>query len=238
MGSSYVGRHRTAVSSRALSSVLRRPAAVVAVAGLGTVSGAGSGVLFGGGPQTVSSSATAAELSNGTGLTTGSAAAAASAAHAEAGRLLRARTAQAAAASRSALRVSATSRLTSVVVRHVATVADARMKAAARANRALLSANPRVLGQALAAGHGWHGEQFSCLNKLWTKESQWTVKATNPSSGAYGIPQSLPAGKMASAGADWRTNPATQIRWGLTYIKDRYGSPCRAWAHSQATNWY
>jgi hypothetical protein len=70
------------------------------------------------------------------------------------------------------------------------------------------------------------------------KESGWNHTAMNPSSGAYGIPQSLPGTKMATAGADWQTNPATQISWGLGYISGRYGSPCNAWAHSQAVNWY
>jgi hypothetical protein len=88
----------------------------------------------------------------------------------------------------------------------------------------------------LAAGHNL--QQFACLEKLWTKESQWNAKARNPSSGAYGIPQSLPASKMASAGSDYLTNPATQIKWGLGYIKDRYGTPCAAWNHSQAKGWY
>ncbi|TAL11978.1 MAG: hypothetical protein EPN99_17185, partial [Frankiales bacterium] len=81
-------------------------------------------------------------------------------------------------------------------------------------------------------------DQFGCLDRLWQKESGWRVRATNPSSGAYGIPQALPAGKMASAGSDWRTSARTQIRWGLGYIDDRYGSPCGAWAHSRAHNWY
>lgn len=80
--------------------------------------------------------------------------------------------------------------------------------------------------------------QWSCLNSLWQKESNWRHTATNPSSGAYGIPQSLPGSKMASAGSDWRTNPRTQIRWGLSYIKSRYGSPCGAWSHSQQKGWY
>jgi hypothetical protein len=80
--------------------------------------------------------------------------------------------------------------------------------------------------------------QFSCLDKLWTLESGWSVTETNSSSGAYGIPQSLPGSKMASAGADWRTNPYTQIDWGLGYIHSRYGTPCAAWAHSLAHNWY
>ena len=74
--------------------------------------------------------------------------------------------------------------------------------------------------------------------RLWQKESNWRYTARNPSSGAYGIPQSLPGSKMASAGADWQTNPATQIKWGLGYIAARYGTPCSAWAHSQQVNWY
>lgn len=80
--------------------------------------------------------------------------------------------------------------------------------------------------------------EFQCLDKLWTKESSWDYTATNASSGAYGIPQALPGSKMASAGSDWKTNPQTQINWGLNYIKGRYGSPCAAWAHSQSVNWY
>lgn len=79
--------------------------------------------------------------------------------------------------------------------------------------------------------------QFSCLDSLWTKESGWRVNAYN-SSGAYGIPQSLPASKMASEGADYLTNPITQVNWGLSYIQSVYGTPCGAWAHSVAYNWY
>lgn len=85
---------------------------------------------------------------------------------------------------------------------------------------------------------GWDGSEFSCLVSLWNKESGWNHGAQNPSSGAYGIPQALPGNKMASAGSDWATNPATQISWGLGYIEDRYGSPCGAWGHSEAKNWY
>ena len=73
---------------------------------------------------------------------------------------------------------------------------------------------------------------------LWTRESSWRADAYNASSGAYGIPQSLPGSKMAAAGADWRTNAATQIEWGLSYIAGRYGAPCGAWAHSEQFNWY
>lgn len=81
-------------------------------------------------------------------------------------------------------------------------------------------------------------EQFQCLNLLWEKESNWNHTAMNPSSGAYGIPQSLPGHKMASAGSDWQTNPYTQVNWGISYISGRHGTPCAAWAHSQQHNWY
>ncbi|ACL40036.1 membrane-bound transglycosylase [Pseudarthrobacter chlorophenolicus A6] len=86
--------------------------------------------------------------------------------------------------------------------------------------------------------YGWGQDQFLCLAQLWTKESNWQTTATNPYSGAYGIPQALPPGKYASAGSDWLTSYRTQIEWGLGYIRDRYGSPCRAWSHSMANNWY
>lgn len=80
--------------------------------------------------------------------------------------------------------------------------------------------------------------QWPCLNQLWIRESNWRYRATNPYSGAYGIPQSLPASKMRSAGADWRTNPYTQVKWGLRYIKSRYGTPCGAWRHWRSHHWY
>ncbi|WP_124038998.1 G5 domain-containing protein [Neoactinobaculum massilliense] len=94
------------------------------------------------------------------------------------------------------------------------------------------------IAQGMLSSYGWSQSQFACLDKLWTRESGWNASARNASSGAYGIPQALPGTKMASAGADWATNPATQIRWGLSYIQGRYGSPCNAWAHSQSTGWY
>ena len=96
----------------------------------------------------------------------------------------------------------------------------------------------RSIARGMVAAQGWSSSEFACLDRLWQKESGWRVTARNPSSGAYGIPQALPASKMASAGADWRTNPTTQIEWGLDYIEGRYGSPCGAWAHFQARNWY
>jgi hypothetical protein len=98
--------------------------------------------------------------------------------------------------------------------------------------------DPRVIAQALLAEYGWSVDQFGCLDSLWTRESNWRVNADNPSSSAYGIPQALPGSKMSSAGPDWASNPVTQIRWGLGYIADRYGSPCGAWSHSQGHGWY
>lgn len=121
-------------------------------------------------------------------------------------------------------------------------VASARsaMTASRSKARVVKKANesPRQTGRRLASAKGWGGQQFACLDKLWTKESDWTVTADNPTSDAYGIPQALPGSKMASAGAGWRNDAETQIRWGLSYIDDVYGTPCSAWAHSRATNWY
>ncbi|MDH2389459.1 MULTISPECIES: transglycosylase SLT domain-containing protein [Streptomyces] len=80
--------------------------------------------------------------------------------------------------------------------------------------------------------------QFKCFSNIVERESGWDHTATNPSSGAYGLVQALPASKMASAGSDWKTNPKTQIKWGLDYMNDRYGSPCGAWKFWQANHWY
>ncbi|MFG2757470.1 transglycosylase SLT domain-containing protein [Streptomyces wuyuanensis] len=82
------------------------------------------------------------------------------------------------------------------------------------------------------------GDQFQCFSNIVDHESSWNYRAQNPSSGAYGLVQALPGSKMASAGADWQTNPATQIKWGLNYMNDRYGSPCGAWSFWQANHWY
>lgn len=99
-------------------------------------------------------------------------------------------------------------------------------------------ADAQATARSMLGGYGWGDDQFSCLVSLWHKESGWRYNAYNASSGATGIPQALPGSKMASAGADWQTNPATQIRWGLGYIQGRYGSPCGAWSHSQSVGWY
>jgi len=96
----------------------------------------------------------------------------------------------------------------------------------------------QAIAAQMIAARGWSTSEYNCLYALWAKESGWNVYAHNKSSGAYGIPQALPGSKMASAGADWATNPATQITWGLNYITGRYGTPCGAWAHSQRVGWY
>jgi hypothetical protein len=96
----------------------------------------------------------------------------------------------------------------------------------------------KAIAYRLITQRSWPVTQFRCLDSLWTRESNWNHRAQNPSSGAYGIPQALPGAKMVGVGHDWRVNPATQIRWGLKYIKGRYGSPCGAWGHFQSHNWY
>jgi len=121
--------------------------------------------------------------------------------------------------------------------------AQRQAEAAAAAAAAQAAANTpdgaKALARQMAADqYGWGGDQFSCLEKLWNRESSWNYQAYNSGSGATGIPQSLPGSKMASAGGDWQTNAATQIRWGLGYIAGSYGSPCAAWGHSNATGWY
>ena len=102
--------------------------------------------------------------------------------------------------------------------------------------------NEQLANSMAASGYGWTGRQATCLDDLWTEESAgtWSPTVTNLTSGAYGIPQALPADKMASAGTDWQTSAATQIRWGLGYIAGRYGTPCGAWSfeRSHVPNWY
>lgn len=99
-------------------------------------------------------------------------------------------------------------------------------------------AGAKAYASSRLGAYGWAQSEFQCLNLLWERESNWRTNATNPYSGAYGIAQSLPPGKYASAGSDWLTNYRTQIEWGMGYIKNRYGSPCGAWNHSQTVGWY
>jgi len=86
--------------------------------------------------------------------------------------------------------------------------------------------------------YGFTEKEYKCLNSLWTQESNWNYKSRNKKSGAHGIPQALPASKMNIVSTDWRTNPVTQIRWGLRYISIRYETPCKAWAKHKRSNWY
>lgn len=98
---------------------------------------------------------------------------------------------------------------------------------------------PRQIGRQMLRHFRWSPRrQFKYLNWLWNRESGWNVYATNPYSGAYGVPQAVPGRKMASAGPHWRTSARTQIRWGLRYIRSRYGSPRRAWDHEVSAGWY
>ena len=120
-----------------------------------------------------------------------------------------------------------------------------RVRASITASRSLASrpapptytGSVQALAAKMAAARGWTGVQWQCLDDVWTHESGWAVAAQN-ASGAYGIPQATPGSKMASAGADWRTNPATQIAWGLGYIADAYGNPCGAWSFWELHFWY
>ena len=97
---------------------------------------------------------------------------------------------------------------------------------------------PQHIARKMLRSFGWSWRQFRYLNLLWEAESSWNVSAENPSTGAYGIPQAVPGSKMSAAGADWQTDAATQIRWGLGYISAAYGSPRSAWEHEVAYGWY
>ena len=118
------------------------------------------------------------------------------------------------------------------------TAAAAQPSQTATATVPAASGSPQQIAEAMLGSFGWSSSQFSCLEPLWAHESGWSVSAYNPGSGAFGIPQALPGSRMASAGPDWQTDAATQIKWGLEYIKGTYGSPCGAWTHEEATGWY
>ncbi len=101
-----------------------------------------------------------------------------------------------------------------------------------------IAGTPRQMAYAVAVRAGLSAQQWSCLSQLWQQESKFETTVRNDRSGAYGIPQALPASRMASAGADWRTNPVTQVKWGLSYISARYGTACAAWSHWERDRWY
>ncbi len=131
---------------------------------------------------------------------------------------------------------------------------NAKLKAAAKKAAAEAAERKRVLAnrgyrpgttdpreiarQIMKNKYDYSESDFACFNNIIIRESMWDIDATNPSSGAYGIPQALPGSKMATAGSDWRTNPATQIIWAIGYMEDRYGSPCAAWSFKRAHGWY
>lgn len=99
--------------------------------------------------------------------------------------------------------------------------------------------DPREIArQMMQNKYGWGDAQFTCYDNIIMRESRWIVSADNPTSSAYGIPQALPGRRMAAFGSDWRTNPATQIAWGLDYVHDRYGTPCGAWGFKRSHGWY
>ena len=141
-----------------------------------------------------------------------------------------------------------TKRTKAISAEHTKLAAAAKKAAEEAAERKRAIANrgyrpgttdPREIArQILKNKYGYGDSDFDCFNNIIIRESMWDIDATNPSSGAYGIPQALPGSKMASAGSDWRTNPATQIIWAIGYMKDRYGSPCAAWSFKRAHGWY
>ncbi|MBM7791033.1 aggregation-promoting factor C-terminal-like domain-containing protein [Tenggerimyces flavus] len=104
--------------------------------------------------------------------------------------------------------------------------------------RVFAEGTPKEIAKVLVIERGWSERQYNCLVPMWRRESNWNHLAENKSSGAYGIAQALPGRKMAKFGDDWRTNPVTQIKWGLWYIENRYGTPCGAWSFWQRNHWY
>lgn len=115
---------------------------------------------------------------------------------------------------------------------------EAASRAAERAALVVKASYSTAEVQAMAQGIIGDSSQFQCFSNIVTRESGWNYTATNSSSGAYGLVQALPGSKMVTAGADWQTNPGTQIKWGLNYMNSRYGSPCGAWTFWQNNHWY
>lgn len=142
------------------------------------------------------------------------------------------------AAARRAARRAAARRAARLAAQRAAQQASTQAGGSTATAPAAPSGSPQQIAMAMLGSFGWSSGESGCLQSLWNAESGWNVYASNPSSGAYGIPQALPGSKMASAGPDWQSDPATQIRWGLGYIQATYGSPCSAWSHEQGTGWY
>ena len=213
----YVAKHRTPPTTGAPKKALRNTLVLTSVAAAATGVAVSGGVLSQPGAQTASASASLNSAAKAAARTPALTAAQLAARQApEASRDDR----------RTALDPAKEVALSSAAGKAVTTTVD------------VTTDDPRSVAKALLSEFGFGQDQFGCLDSLWTRESKWSTTADNPSSSAYGIPQALPGSKMASAGADWATNAATQIRWGLGYIQDRYGSPCGAWGHSQSNGWY
>ena len=150
--------------------------------------------------------------------------------------------AQAAAAQAAAAQAVATqaAELAQLTAERQATADRAARDAQRQAVVASAQQDPRSVARSMLGGFGWNDSQWRCLEQLWTGESGWNYQAANASSDAYGIPQALPAAKMGTVAADYRTNPVTQITWGMQYVKATYGSPCAAlgsW-NSRSPHWY
>jgi hypothetical protein len=145
--------------------------------------------------------------------------------------------AEAAAAAKAAAEAAAAKKQSSGSSKSSSSPSSSSAPAPSYAASGTSAGEAQATAHAMVAARGWGDDQFACLVSLWNKESGWRYNAANPS-GAYGIPQALPGSKMGAYGADWQTNPATQIAWGLGYISGRYGNPCGAWGHSQSTGWY
>jgi hypothetical protein len=143
-----------------------------------------------------------------------------------------------AAASLAALAVSTVGATAAVTTAGATPAVTAAVTTAGASTAKATSTSTGGLKGQVKSAIGLNAAQFNCFDKIVTKESTWNPRATNASSGAYGLVQALPASKMASAGSDWRTNPATQAKWGVSYMKDRYGSPCAALAFHNSHGWY
>ena len=146
--------------------------------------------------------------------------------------------AKAAAAKAAAAKAAAAKAAAQQAAQQQATQQQAAQQTTAQPATSAPSGSPQQIAEQMLSQFGWSSSQFSCLQPLWALESGWNIYASNPGSGAYGIPQALPGSKMASAGPDWQGDAATQIRWGLSYIQGTYGSPCAAWSHEEADGWY
>lgn len=144
----------------------------------------------------------------------------------------------AAAQRQAAARAAAAAAAAQQAAQQQAAQQQANQQAQATSVPAVSPGSAQQIAMQMLGSYGWSSSQFTCLNSLWNEESGWNVTASNPSSGAYGIPQALPGSKMASAGPDWETDATTQITWGLDYIRSTYGSPCAAWDHEEADGWY